>query len=131
MEWLVQKDVADIRSFMGLVGYYRWFVEGFSRVSYPITSLQKKGRTFSWTPEWKNIFEQLKHLLTTGPILSIVDHGKDYVVCTNASMEVVGGILMQQERVIAYESMKLKEHEHKYSTYDLELATIIHALKMW
>jgi len=84
MEWPVPKDVADIRSFMGLAGYYRRLVEGFSRVTYPITSLQKKGRNFRWTPECQKSFEQLKHLLTTTPILSIADPSKDYVVCMDA-----------------------------------------------
>eukprot|EP00253_Pinus_taeda_P014522 PITA_14522 len=131
MEWPIRKDVVDIRSFMGLAGYYRRFVEGFSRVAYPITSLQKKGKIFKWTSECQQSFEQLKHLLTTAPILSIADPNKDYVVCTDASKEGVGGVLMQEGRVIAYESRKLKEHEQKYSAYDLELAAVIHALKMW
>eukprot|EP00253_Pinus_taeda_P022539 PITA_22539 len=131
MEWPTPKDVADIRSFMGLVGYYRWFVEGFSRVAYPITSLQKKGKVFKWTADCQRSFEQLKHLLTTAPVLCVADPEKEYVVCTDASKEGVGGVLMQEGKVIAYESIKLKEHEQKYSAYDLELTTVIHALKMW
>lgn len=131
MEWPVPKDVTDIRSFMGLAGYYRRFVEGFSRVEYPITSLQKKGKAFKWTLECQRSFEQLKHLLTTAPILSIADPHKDHVVCTDANKEGVGGVLMQEGKIIAYESRKLKEHEKKYSAYDLELAAVIHALKMW
>eukprot|EP00253_Pinus_taeda_P027064 PITA_27064 len=131
MEWPVPKDVADIRLFMGLAGYYRRFLEGFSRVAYPITSLQKKGRIFKWTTECQQSFEQLKHLLTTAPVLSIADLEKDYVVCTDASKEGVGGVLMQEGKVIAYESRKLKEHEQKYSAYDLELTVVVHALKMW
>eukprot|EP00253_Pinus_taeda_P031631 PITA_31631 len=131
MEWPIPKDVADIRSFMGLEGYYRQFVEGFSRVAYPITSLQKKGKIFKWTAECQQSFEQLKHLLTTAPVLSISDPEKDYVVCTDASKEGVGGVLMQEWKAIAYESIKLKEHEQKYSAYDLELTVVVHALKMW
>eukprot|EP00253_Pinus_taeda_P032966 PITA_32966 len=91
MEWPVPKDVADVRSFMGLAGYYRRFVEGFSKVAFPITSLQKKGKLFHWTPNCQKSFEQLKHLLTTAPILSIADPNKDYVVCTDASKEGLGG----------------------------------------
>eukprot|EP00253_Pinus_taeda_P012331 PITA_12331 len=131
LDWPVPKDVADIRSFMGLAGYYRRFVEGFSRVAYPITSLQKKGRTFRWSSECQQSFERLKQLLTSAPVLSIADPNKDYVVCTDASGEGVGGVLMQEGKVIAYESRKLKEHEQKYFAYDLELAAVIHALKMW
>lgn len=131
MDWPVRRDVEDIRSFMGLAGYYKQFVEVFSRVEYPITSLQKKGRAFRWTPECQKKIEQLKHLLTIAPILNIVDPNKEYVVCTDARKEGVGGVLMQEGKLIAYESRKLKEHEQKYSAYDLELAAVIHALKMW
>eukprot|EP00253_Pinus_taeda_P012980 PITA_12980 len=131
MEWPTPKDVADIRSFMGLAGYYWRFVEGFSRVAYPITSLQKKGKVFKWTTDCQRSFEQLKHLLTTAPVLCVADPEKEYVVCTDASKEGVGGVLMQEGKVIAYESRKLKEHEQKYSAYDLELTAVIHALKMW
>eukprot|EP00253_Pinus_taeda_P008401 PITA_08401 len=131
MEWLVPRDVTDIQSFMGLAGYYRRFVEGFSKVAFPITSLQKKGRAFQWTPNCQRSFEQLKHLLTLVPILSIADRDKDYVVCTDARKEGLEGVLMQEGKLMAYESRKLKEHEHKYFAYDLELAAVIHALKMW
>lgn len=131
MEWPTPKDVADIRYFMGLAGYYRQFVEGFSRIAYPITSLQKKGKVFKWTADCQRSFEQLKYLLTTAPVLSVADPEKEYVVCTDASKEGVGGVLMQEGKVIAYESRKLKEHEQKYSAYDLELTAVVHALKMW
>jgi len=100
-------------------------------VAYPITSLQKKGKIFKWSIECQKCFDQLKHLLTTVPILSIVDPNKDYVVCTDAKKEGVGGVLMQEGRVISYESRKLKEHKKKYPAYDLEQTTVIHALKMW
>eukprot|EP00253_Pinus_taeda_P026214 PITA_26214 len=94
MDWPTPKDVADIQSFMGLAGYYRRFVEGFSRVAYPITSLQKKGKAFKWTVDCQWSFEQLKHLLTTAPVLCVADPEKEYVVCTDASKEGVGGVLM-------------------------------------
>eukprot|EP00253_Pinus_taeda_P011976 PITA_11976 len=131
MDWPIPKDVTDVQSFMGLAGYYRIFVKGFSKVAFPITSLQKKGKTFHWTPNCQKSFEQLKELLTTAPILRIADPDKDYVVCTDASKEGVGGVLMQEGKVVTYESRKLKEHEQKYSSYDLELTAVIHALKMW
>eukprot|EP00253_Pinus_taeda_P022905 PITA_22905 len=131
MEWSVPKDVADIRSFMGLAGYYRRFVEGFSRVAYPITTLQKKGNSFRWTPDYRRSFDQLKHFLTTTPIMSITDPNIEYVVCMDASKEGVDSVLMQEGRVVAYEYRKLKEYEENYSTYDLELTMGIHALKKW
>lgn len=95
MEWPVPKDVADIRSLMGLAGYYQRFIEGFYRVAYPITLLQKIGKAFKWTPDCQRSFDQIKHLFTTTPILSISDPNKEYVVCTDACKEGLGGILMQ------------------------------------
>ena len=80
---------------MGLSRYYRRFVEGFSRVAYPITSLQKKGKIFTWTMDCQNSFDLLKHLLTTAPILSIAEPNKEYVIFTDAIKEGVDGMLMQ------------------------------------
>ena len=76
-------------------------------------------------------FNKLKHILTTALILKIVDTFKDFVLCTDTCKEGLGGVLLQENYVVAYESMKLKEHEKNYATHDLELSSIIHALKMW
>ena len=85
MNWPTPKKVTYVRYFMGLVGYYRRFIEGFSKVSHSITSLQKKGIKFEWTPRCEELsFQQLKNILTSAPILKIVDPKKDFVVCTDA-----------------------------------------------
>ena len=119
-----------LRSFMGITGYYRKFIEGFSKISYPITSLQNKGRKFEWTKNCKESFNKLKHLLTITPILKIVDPFMDFVVCIDACNEGLGGVLLQYNYVVGYESRKLKDHENNYATHDLELAAIIRSLKM-
>jgi hypothetical protein len=116
---------------MGLVGYYRRFIEGFSKVAHPITSLQKKGTKFEWTAKCEESFQHLKELLTSAPILKVADPDEDFVVCIDACKEGLGGVLTQNGHVICYESRKLKEHEINYATHDLELAAIVHALKMW
>ena len=131
MEWLVPKDVSDVRACMGITGYYRKFIEGFSKIANPITSLQKKGKRNVWDVKCEEIFNKLKELLTTAPILKIIVPNKDFVVCTDACNEGLGGVLTQEGHVIAYESRKLKLHENNFAAYDLELAVIIHALKMW
>ena len=69
--------------------------------------------------------------MTRTPILKVVDPSKDFVLCTDASKEGLGGVLTQECHVICYESQKLKEHEKNYVEHDLELTTIIHALKIW
>ena len=71
--WLVPKDISYVRSFMGITGYYRRFIEGFSRIGNPITSLQKKGKKFDWNRKCEESFKKLKTLLTNAPILRIAD----------------------------------------------------------
>lgn len=131
MEWPIPQNVVDIWSFMGLARYHRWFIEGFPKVVYPITSLKKKGRIFKWAIECQRSFDKLKQLLTTSPILRIVDPKREFGVSTNAYKEGVGGVLMQEENFVAYESQKLKELQEKYSAYYVELTTVIHVLKRW
>jgi hypothetical protein len=130
-EWLAPKNVKEVRSFMGLPGYYIIFIEGFSKISHPITSLQIKGVKFQWTLDCEKSFQHLKQLLTSAPILRIVDPNEDFIVCTDACNEGLGGFLSQNGFVICYESRKLKEHERNYATHDLELAAIVHALRKW
>jgi hypothetical protein len=116
---------------MGLVGYYRRFIVGFSKIAHSITSLQRKEKKFQWNEECESNFQRLKQLLTIAPILKIVDINKDYIVCTDACKEGLGGVLSQEGFVVCYESRKLKKHEKNYATHDLELAVIIHALRKW
>lgn len=131
MEWKSPKNVADIRSFLGLATYYRRFIEGFSKIAFTMTSLKKKRRTFQWTVECQQSFERLKRLLTTTHVLKVADPKKSFMVCMDASREGVGGLLIQEGNLIAYESRKLKEYEQLYSSYNLELTIVVHALKMW
>ena len=113
---------------MGLAGYYQRFVAGFSKVAHPITSLQRKGKKFEWIEKCEGAFQKLKKALTSAPILAVPDSSKDFVVCTDASLDGIGAVLMQEGRAIAYESRKIKGHELNYPTHDLELAAVVHAL---
>ena len=89
--------------------------------------MQKKGKKFDWNQKCEESFKKLKNLLTSAPILRIVDPNKEFVVCTTACNDGVGGVLTQEGHAIAYESRKLKVHEKNYATYDLELAAVMHA----
>ena len=80
---------------MGLAGYYRRFVEGFSRIANSITELQKKNKKFVWTKKCAEAFQRLKELLTTMPIIKVPDMDVDFFVCTGASKEGLGRVLMQ------------------------------------
>jgi hypothetical protein len=130
-EWSVLRNVIEVRSFMGLVGYYRRFIAGFLKIAHPITSLQRKEKKFQWTEECEESFQRLKQLLTSAPILRIANPNMDFMVCIDVCKEGLGGVLIQHGFVICYESKKLKEHEKNYATHDLELAAIIHTLRKW
>jgi hypothetical protein len=116
---------------MGIVGYYRRFIQGFSNISHPITSLQNKGIKFQWNSKCGESFHILNKLLTSSSILKIVDPKEYFVLCTGTCKEGLCGVLTQNVYVMCYESRKLKEHERNYATHDLELAVIARALKMW
>jgi hypothetical protein len=130
-EWSAPKNVIEVRSFMGLVGYYRIFIKGFSKIAHPITSLQKKGVKFNWTLDCEKIFQHLKQLLTSAPILRIANPNEDFIVCIDSCKEGLGGVISQNGFVICYESRKLNKHERHYATHDLELTAIVHALRKW
>ncbi|WMV30771.1 hypothetical protein MTR67_024156 [Solanum verrucosum] len=131
VEWRPPKSSTEVRSFLGLEGYYRRFVKGFSIIASPLTKLLQKEVKFIWDDKCQESFETLKSLLTQAPILTLPIEGKEYVVYSDASHNGLGCILMQEGRVISYASRKLKPHELNYPTHDLELAAIMFALKIW
>ncbi|KAL2250302.1 UNVERIFIED_CONTAM: Retrovirus-related Pol polyprotein from transposon [Sesamum indicum] len=131
MEWRVPKNATEVRSFLGLAGYYRRFVEGFSIIAGPLTKLLRKGVEFEWTEKCQQSFDELKKRLTSNPILMLPSGSGGYIVYTDASKQGLGCVLMQNGKVIAYASRQLKNHELNYATHDLELAAIVHALKIW
>jgi hypothetical protein len=94
MEWPVLKNVHEVRSFMGLVGYYQRFVEGFSKIAKPITTFQRKGVRYEWTKECDSAFIEVKRLLASAPILRVLDMEKEFMVCTDASKQGLGAVLM-------------------------------------
>nr|GEX37921.1 putative reverse transcriptase domain-containing protein [Tanacetum cinerariifolium] len=100
-DWKSPKTPTEIRQFLGLADYYRRFIEGFSKITRPVTKLTQKSVKFDWGEKAEDAFNWL------------------------------GVVLMQKEKVIAYASRQLKAHEKNYTTHDLELGTVVFALKMW
>jgi len=131
VDWEMPTSVREIRSFLGLAGYYRRFIAGFSSLSGPLTALTKKNAPFVWCDKCEASFQELKHRLVTAPVLTLPMESVGYVVYTDASKKGLGCVLMQQVRVVAYASRQLKEHEKNYIIHDLELAAVVHALKIW
>jgi hypothetical protein len=114
-----------------MAGYYRRFIKGFSSIARPMTELLKKDNRFVWTPKCEESFQIIKKKLTTAPVLTLPDIHQSFVIFCDASRQGLGCVLMQNEKVIAYASHLLKPHEQNYPTHDLELAAIVHALKIW
>ncbi|KAL4021666.1 hypothetical protein IC575_020472 [Cucumis melo] len=129
--WPRPSTVSEIRSFLGLAGYYRRFVEDFSRIASPLTQLTRKGTPFVWSPACESSFQELKQKLVTAPILTVPDGSGSFVIYSDASKKGLGCVLMQQGKVVAYASRQLKGHEQNYPTHDLELAAVVFALKIW
>jgi hypothetical protein len=129
--WPMPTNISEVRSFMSLVGYYRRFIVGFSKIAHPITYFQNKGEKFEWSSKCEQIFQHLKDLLTSAPILKVAYPDEDFVMCKDACKEGLDGVIMQNGHVIFYDLGKLKEHEIKYVTNELEFASIVHALQMW
>ena len=131
MSWERPKSVIEIRSFLGLVGYYRRFIEDFSRLAAPMARLTRKEVKFEWNGLCEKAFQELKRRLTTTPILIVSKRGQRYIVYCDASKDGLGCVLMQSKRVIAYDSRQLKNHEQNYPTHDMELTALVFALKIW
>ncbi|KAL0551797.1 hypothetical protein IC582_010886 [Cucumis melo] len=129
--WTRPSTVSEVRSFLGLAGYYRRFVENFSRIATPLTQLTRKGAPFVWSKACEDSFQTLKQKLVTAPVLTIPDGSGSFVIYSDASKKGLGCVLMQQGKVVAYASRQLKSHEQNYPTHDLELAAVVFALKIW
>ncbi|GKE79965.1 putative reverse transcriptase domain-containing protein, partial [Tanacetum coccineum] len=117
--------------FLGLVGYYRRFIEGFSKIAKSMTKLSQKGIKFDWGEKEENTFQLIKQKLCSAPILALPEGSKDFVVYCDASHKGLGVVLMQREKLIANASRQLKVHEKSYATHELELGSVVFALKIW
>jgi hypothetical protein len=131
LEWEAPKNVKQIRGFLGMAGYYRRFIEGFSKIAGPMTKLLWKNTPFVWLEECEVSFQMLKDKLTIAHVLAIPETGKDYTVYCDASKNRLGCVLMQDRKVIAYGSRQLRPHEVNYPTHDLELEAVVFALNGW
>jgi hypothetical protein len=104
LDWKPLTSVSEVRSFLGLAGYYRQFISHFSKITKPITELLKKGNKYVWSDAWDEAFKKLNKLLTTSPVLAQPDTDKSFDVYCDASGTGLGGVLIQEGRVISYSS---------------------------
>nr|GEY62797.1 putative reverse transcriptase domain-containing protein [Tanacetum cinerariifolium] len=130
-DWVSPRTPTKIRQFLGLAGYFRRFIKGFSKIAKSMTKLTQKDVKFDWGDKQDAIFQQIKQKLCSAPILALPEGSKDFVVYCDASIQGLGDVLMQREKVIAYASCQLKVHEKNYTTHDLELGEVVFTLKIW
>ncbi|GJX69115.1 putative reverse transcriptase domain-containing protein [Tanacetum coccineum] len=126
----IPKSPTEIRQFLGLAGYYRRFIEGFSKIAKPMTKLTQKKVKFEWGDKQEASFQLLKQKLCSAPILALPEGSEDFIAYCDASKKGLGAVLMQREKVISYASRQLKIHEKNYTTHDLELGAVVFALKI-
>ncbi|GJZ63696.1 putative reverse transcriptase domain-containing protein [Tanacetum coccineum] len=130
-DWASPKSATEIRQFLGLAGYYRRFIEGFSKIAKPMTKLTQKNVKFDWGEKEEAAFQLIKQKLCSAPILALPKGSENFIVYCDASHKGLGAVLMQNEKVIAYASRQLKIHEKNYTTHDLELGAVVFALKLF
>nr|GFB32101.1 putative reverse transcriptase domain-containing protein [Tanacetum cinerariifolium] len=121
IDWTSPKSPTEIRQFLGLAGYYRRFIEGFSKVAKPMTKLTQKKVKFEWGDKQEASLQLLKQKLCSASILALPEGSEDSIVYCDASNKGLDAVLMQREKVILYASRQLKIHEKNYTTHDLEL----------
>ena len=131
VEWTRPINVFEVWSFLGLAGYYRRFIEGFSKLLAPLTALTKKNTRYVWMDKCEHSFQELKRCLVTVLVLALPMESSNFLVYSDTSRKGLGCMLMQNGNVIAYASCQLKPYEQNYSTHDLELAAVEFALKIW
>lgn len=124
-DWPSPKSVYEVRAFLGLIGYYRRWVEGFSRRARPLYCLLKKDQRFYWGHEQQSAFDDLKDCLISAPILGLPIDGGEYVLDTDASDYAAGAVLQQRQDgvtwVVAYASRTFSNPESRYSTNHKEM----------
>ena len=130
MSWERPKSVFEIHSFLGFAGYCGRFIKDLSQLAAPMTILTQNEVKFEWNDLCERAFQELKRRLTSGPILIVPERGQRYTVYCDASKDELGCVLMQSERVVVYGSLQLKNNERNYPTHDMELVTIVFALKI-
>nr|GFC29001.1 putative reverse transcriptase domain-containing protein [Tanacetum cinerariifolium] len=129
--WKTHESPTEICLFLGLVGYYQWFIENLSKIAKPLTLLTQNNKTYVWGDKQDEALYILKEKLCNAPVLALPDGPNDFVVYFDALKQGFGCVLMQWGKVIAYVSRQLKTHEKNYTTHDLELGAMVFALKIW
>lgn len=132
-DYPVPKCVREVRSFLGVAGYYRRFIENFAKLGKPLFDLTKQNTTFNWTQACQTAFETLKEKLLTAPVLVFPNFQKPFILATDASNQAIGAVLSQEidceEHPVAYASRTLFPAEKNYSTTEQEMLALVWSTK--
>ena len=131
VEWEPPTKVTELRSFLGLTNYYRRFVRNYSNITVPLTDMLKKEKPWEWTDQCQKAFDRLKQAMTEEPVLVLPDHTKPFELETDASDFAIGGVLIQEGHLVAYESRKLNDTKRRYTVQEKEMTAVVHCLRTW
>jgi hypothetical protein len=129
--WPIPATLTQLQSFLGLARFYRYFMRDFSTIATPLNDLTKKGVPFYWGAAQEHSFNTLIDKLTHAPLLQLPDFGKTFELECDATGIGIGGVFLQEGKLIAYFSEKLSGPSLNYSTYDMELYALVHVLETW
>jgi hypothetical protein len=132
LDWELPKSVPALRSFLGLASYYRKFIKNFAKIMAPLTNLLKRSAVaYEWEEACDEAFETLKGILVKASVLKLPDFDNEFEIHSDASNFVIGGVLVQEGRPMAFESKKLSETKRRWPTHEKEMWAVIHCLKTW
>ena len=130
-DWPPPRNVADLRSFVGLASYFRKFIILFASITACLTRLFRKGIAWAWTLACQTAFDTVKTLLTIAPVLKLPDYEHEFTVVVDASGFGIGAVLLQDERSVALDGRELTDTEFKWLTSKQEMLAVVHHLNKW
>ena len=131
LDWTPPSKVAELWSFLGLDKYCRKFIQGYSKKVAPLTDLLKKDKKWVWTDACQEAFEKLKVAVLSEPVLHLLNFELPFEVHIDASDKAIGGVLVQEKHLVAYESKKLNKAEQKCSAHEKKMIAVVHCLLAW
>ena len=131
LDWPPPSKVAELQSFLGLANYYRKYIQGYSKKVSSLTDLLKKDKKWVWTNACQEAFKKLKTAVSSESVLCLPDFKLSFEVHTDISDKAIGGVLVQEKHLVAYESRKLNEAKQKCLAHKKEMIAVVHCLLTW
>ena len=133
-DWPIPTDVTDVRKFLGLASYNRWYIAQFSDIAAPLHKLTQKGEPFAWNDRCQAAFHCLKEKFVQAPVLvypDLTQKASPFILQTDASATGLGAVLEQDGHVVGYASRTLTKSEQNYSVIQKECLAVVYAMKQF